>query len=139
MNGSQNTLKAFSGESNFNLKSKNFAKNGIDPSDYAPYVTESKQTLKAYDVNGRVRSSDTEIKILEQVIQSTKANPAVSGKIRMIGNRETCYSCQKVALDFRKVRPNMELEFIYKAEEINPLKLFYNRIRNSLTGLRMEK
>jgi hypothetical protein len=133
-------LKAFSGEKNFNLKSaKNLAKNNINPSDYAQYVPELQQTLKAYNVSGRVRSSDTEIKILEQVVQSTQGNPSVFGKVTMIGNRETCYSCQKVALDFRKIRPNIEIEIVYTAREANPLNLMYNGIRNSLTGLRMKK
>jgi hypothetical protein len=102
--------------------------------DYAPSL-KSDPILDAYKVSiaeGRTRISDSEIKILEQVAQMTTANNDVSGKIRMVVSRDSCYSCQKVALDFRKIRPNIELEFIYKLDpRTKPINVLYDRIRNS--------
>jgi RHS repeat-associated protein len=127
--GVPKVLKAFSGTKNFSNATIKNPK--INTDQYAPFVKES-NNLKAYKVDaGReARISDTEIKILEQVVELTENNPNVTGTIRMLGNRETCYSCQKVALDFRKIRPNIEIEFTYTPRETDKLKFLYNRIRN---------
>jgi hypothetical protein len=134
------TLKAFSGPENFN---ENFLSiNEIAKSQYAPF--ESDPILKAYRsaIDSKITSpriSDTEIKIFEQVVRSLQGKKSsVSGKIRFIGDRETCYSCQKVALNLREMYPNIKLEFVYRAEEKNSRKLLYNQVRNWASGLRWD-
>jgi RHS repeat-associated protein len=99
--------------------------------DYAKNLT-SDSNLKAYKVNSKhgERSTDSEIKILEHVLQMTTDTPDVTGKIRMVLDKNSCYSCQKVALDFRELRPGIELEFVYQSNS-KPLNAIYNKLRNS--------
>jgi hypothetical protein len=68
----------------------------------------------------------------QQVLTPHALNTNVSGKIRMVVSIDSCYSCQKVAPDFRKTRPNIELELIYKlAPRTKPINVLNARIRNS--------
>jgi RHS repeat-associated protein len=126
--------RSFSGQKNF---ADNLLQENPLATQYAPF--NSDPAFKAYkpavnDFTERV--SDTEFKILNQIYSATQDTPNATGTVKFIGNRETCYSCQKVALEFMKACPNIKLEFVYTATERNRFKLFYNRVRNYGSNLR---
>jgi RHS repeat-associated protein len=124
-------LRAFSGE--VNLTDEVLKKNNLS-GQYAPYIPNSKAykpTVNSTDI----RSSDTELKIFDEVIRLTQGNPNAAGKIKFIGNLETCYSCQKRALELREIRPNIQLDFSYEYKALGG-NLRYNKIRDRASALR---
>ena len=123
-------LRAFSGEGNF---SPNFIASNELAKRYAPYIPNSKAYVPTINSSSK-RVADTELKIFNEIIRLTKNNPNAVGTVRFTGNLETCYSCQKLALDLREIRPNIKLDFVYTPRETGS-KLFYNKIRNWGSGL----
>jgi hypothetical protein len=124
-------LRAFSGKGN--LTDEVLMRNKLS-GQYAPYIPNSK-AYKPTVGSSSVRSSDTELKIFDEIIRLTESTPNAVGKVRFIGNLETCYSCQKLALELREIRPNIQLDFSYEYKALER-KLYYNKIRDWASSLR---
>ncbi|WP_051039833.1 RHS repeat-associated core domain-containing protein [Synechococcus sp. PCC 7336] len=77
----------------------------------APLLPEDQRNLPAIRLDGqsRERFSDTEIKILEQVLQNTSQSS--DGHLRLVVNRLSCRSCRNYAIDqFQRLRPRIRIQ-----------------------------
>jgi hypothetical protein len=57
-----------------------------------------------------VRAYDSEVKILEELLDQTADNPSVSGKIKVVSERPICESCWDGISQVEKLRPNLNIE-----------------------------
>ena len=57
------------------------------------------------------RAYDSEVKILEQILDQT--TPTSNGNIKIVTERNLCSSCSNAIRQFRELRPNIEVETVY--------------------------
>ena len=64
-------------------------------------------------INPDRRAFDSEVKILEEILEQTKNNPNITGKIKIVSEREICESCTDAISAFEKLRPNIKIERVH--------------------------
>lgn len=57
-----------------------------------------------------MRAYDSEVKILEELLDHTAGNPAVEGAFKIVSERPICESCWDAISQVEEVRPNLKIE-----------------------------
>ena len=70
--------------------------------------------------NSDVRANDSEVKILEELLEETAGNPNVSGNIKLVSERPICESCWDGISQTEKARPNLKIERVQLPKKSNP-------------------
>ena len=86
---------------------------------YAPYIPDSRRTLKTSTVrqndnNTRLADADAEAKIFEQLNHETDGSS--TGLVRVYASRNVCTSCQVVASSIAAARSKVRVEFVVSNE-----------------------
>lgn len=58
------------------------------------------------------RAYDSEVKILEDILDKTTKNS--SGSFKLVSQRDLCSSCSDALDRFKELRPNVNVEVVYK-------------------------
>ncbi|MEZ0609903.1 PAAR domain-containing protein [Fibrella sp. WM1] len=70
----------------------------------------TKQDIERGSTTPDQRAYDSEVKILEEVLDQTNNNPDVNGTIKIVSERPICDSCMDAIRQFEKLRPNIKIE-----------------------------
>lgn len=58
------------------------------------------------------RAYDSEVKLLEDLLDKTTSTS--SGSIKLVSDRDLCSSCSNALDKFRELRPNIDVEIVYR-------------------------